>query len=329
MNKKIKVAVVGAGHWGKNLVRCLNELKVLKTVCDNDKKVLRDYAKNVPGIHVTCDFNSVVKDAEIDAVVISTPAVTHFRLAKEALAAGKHVFVEKPLSLFVKDAKTLMSLSEKKGVILMVGHILHYHPAVLKLKQMLDRGALGKVSYVYSHRLNIGRFRQEENVLWSFAPHDISCILMLLGKYPKEVGAFGLKCLQKGIYDTTLTTLGFSRNIKAHIFVSWLHPCKEQKLIVVGDKGMAVFDDLSVHKLTFYSRMISWQKEIPFACKGRKKIIPFKMEEPLKMECRHFIDCIARGATPHTDGREGVDVLQVLNAAEHSLRLNGKIIKSL
>ncbi len=203
----------------------------------------------------------------------------------------------------------------------MVGHILRYHPAVIKLKEIISSGTLGKIQYIYSNRLNIGKLRTEENILWSFAPHDISVILMLLDEEPIKVSAFGGDYLNKGIYDITLTTLEFPNNIKAHIFVSWLHPYKEQKLIVVGSKAMAVFDDVSKEKLFLYPHKIEWKEgKIPVAHKAQYEVIPFEDGEPLKLELIHFTECINNRQTPLTDGYEGLRVLKILELAEKSLR---------
>ena len=209
----------------------------------------------------------------------------------------------------------------------MVGHILQYHGAVIKLKELIDSGELGKIQYLYSNRLNIGKIRTEENILWSFAPHDISVILMLLGEMPQTLCATGGEYLQQQIPDTTLTNLDFLSGVKAHIFVSWLHPFKEQKLVVVGDKKMAVFDDMSEERLLLYPHKIEWLQLIPVASKAEAEAVPLTMEEPLKAECRHFIDCVASGDRPKTDGAEGFRVLQVLQASQKSLNENGRTIR--
>jgi acetyltransferase-like isoleucine patch superfamily enzyme len=209
----------------------------------------------------------------------------------------------------------------------MVGHILHYHPAVIKLKELIDSGELGKIQYLYSNRLNIGKIRAEENILWSFAPHDISVILMLLGEMPESVYATGGTYLQKEIPDTTLTNLNFASGVKAHIFVSWLHPFKEQKLVVVGDRKMAVLDDVSEEKLVLYPHQIQWVKRIPVAAKAQAEVVAVDMEEPLKAECQHFLECISKGRTPRTDGREGLRVLQILQASQESLNQDSRIVR--
>jgi len=209
---------------------------------------------------------------------------------------------------------------------LIVGHILQYHGAIIKLKELVDSGELGKIQYLYSNRLNIGKIRTEENILWSFAPHDISVILMLLSEMPESIYATGGEYLQQQIPDTTLTTLDFPSGVKAHIFVSWLHPFKEQKLIVVGDKKMAVFDDLSQEKLKLFPHKIQWLQRIPVAAKAEAEVVKVETVEPLKAECKHFIDCVTNGLLPKTDGREGIRVLQVLEASQRSINENGRKI---
>jgi UDP-2-acetamido-3-amino-2,3-dideoxy-glucuronate N-acetyltransferase len=325
----IKVAVVGSGYWGKNLVRNFHTLDALAAVCDTDPEVLDRFRQMYEEIPTVRDFNDLldVSGYDVDALVIATPAETHYELAKQGLLAGKHILVEKPLALNEEEGLELVELAEQKGLTLMVGHILQYHPAVIKLKELVDSGNLGKIQYLYSMRLNIGKIRAEENILWSFAPHDISVILMLLDEMPETVHATGGSYLQERIPDTTLTTLDFTSGVKAHIFVSWLHPFKEQKLVVVGDKKMAVFDDLSEEKLLLFPHQIQWVKRIPVAAKADAEVVAVDMEEPLKGECRHFLECIREGNPPRTDGREGLRVLQVLAASQESLNQSSRKIE--
>ncbi len=320
---KIKVAVVGAGYWGKNLVRNFYELGALHAICDANQLTETGCRHKYPDIQLTNSYGNILSDNSIDAVVLATPAATHFQLAQQALRADKHVFVEKPLALSVDEGAGLVALAGKKSKVLMVGHVLQYHNAVLRLKELIDNGELGKIQYLYSTRLNIGKIRAEENILWSFAPHDISIILMLLGEMPESVYATGGSYLQRQVADVTLTTMDFPSGVKAHIFVSWLHPFKEQKLVAVGEKKMAVFDDTGEEKLLLYPHKIEWVKRIPVASKAKPEILPIKMIEPLKAECKHFIDCIQNGGMPKTDGYEGLRVLKVLNACQTSLNQNG------
>ncbi len=319
MQENIKIAVVGSGYWGKNLVRNFYQLNTLHTVCDTDTNRLNQMMKDYPGIKTTTSFDEILTEETIKAFAIATPAATHYKLVKETLLAGKDVFVEKPLALTVKEGEELVRISRELGRVLMVGHILQYHPAAIKLKEMIDQGELGKIQYVYSNRLNIGKLRTEENILWSFAPHDISLILMLLGESPVSVAAFGGDYLQRDLYDTTLTTLDFPSRVKAHIFVSWLHPFKEQKLVVVGGRKMAVFDDMTKEKLFLYPHKVQWVNRIPVAQKAEVETVQIEEGEPLKEECRHFIECVREKKRPKTDGEEGLGVLKVLEDAEKSL----------
>ena len=280
---------------------------------------MQSFLKQYPGLRITKDFNEVLNDPEIQAIAISTPAVTHFPLAMEAVEKGKDIFVEKPLSLNRDEAKTLIDAAESKERILMVDHILRYHPAVIRLKELITEGVIGKVEYIYSNRLNIGKLRQEENILWSFAPHDISVILHLMDEMPIRVRSFGEAYLQKGIYDSTITMMSFPHGIKAHIFVSWLHPFKEQKLVVVGSENMAVFNDMDEEKLCLYPHKVKWMNGIPVASKAERQVISLETKEPLQQACRHFIECVEKRNSPLTDGHEGLRVLNVLHEAQISL----------
>lgn len=313
------VAVIGCGYWGKNLIRVLYELGVLNTICDTNAQTLEELKQRFPGVKTTSDVKTVFESTRIRGVVIATPAVTHYELAKQALNAGKDVFVEKPLAMNTKEALVLINLAKEKKKILMVGHILQYHPSIIELKKLIDEDELGKIHYIYSNRLNIGKLRTEENILWSFAPHDISIILMLLEEEPVQVKAFGGNYITKGVYDITTTVLEFRNGVNGHIFVSWLHPFKEQKLIVVGSKVMAVFDDLSEEKLFIYPHQIAWIKGIPLAKKADNYTVHVVKEEPLKEELKHFIRCLETREKPKTDGEEGLRVLRVLELAEQCL----------
>jgi UDP-2-acetamido-3-amino-2,3-dideoxy-glucuronate N-acetyltransferase len=318
------IAVIGSGYWGKNLVRNFSELEALKTVCDLNEEVLQDFKSNYPEIHITTSFREVLDDPEIKGVVIATPAVLHYNMVKEALNNGKDVFVEKPLSLNIEKGKELVEIAKKNESILMVGHILQYHPAVLKLHEMVKKGELGKIQYIYSNRLNLGKFRTEENILWSFAPHDISVILMLLNEMPLGLTSHAGTYLSKDVADVTLTTMDFPGDVKAHIFVSWLHPYKEQKLVVVGSKKMAVFNDVSDEKLFLYPHEIEWVNRVPVPQMKDAVIVEFEMKEPLKEECRHFIECIKSRKEAKTNGIEGLRVLEILQASQESLEKNGE-----
>lgn len=313
-----KISVIGCGYWGKNLVRNFAELGALHSVCDEKKEFANKLAATYNVL--SCSFDEILQ-SDCDGIVIATPASQHFSLAQRALDADKNVFVEKPLALKIDEAKSLYDLAVKKNKKLMVGHLLQYHPAFLKLKTLIKKGNLGRLQYIYSNRLNLGKFRNEENILWSFAPHDISMILGLAGDLPESIYATGACHLNPTIQDVTTTHMNFKNGIRAHIFVSWLHPFKEQKLVVVGDRGMAVFDDgLSWgEKLKLYPHQVTWVNGLPNPEKADVISVPLEISEPLKFECKHFIDCISQNITPHTDGLEGIRVLKVLNAAQQSL----------
>jgi UDP-2-acetamido-3-amino-2,3-dideoxy-glucuronate N-acetyltransferase len=321
-----KIGIIGAGYWGKNLVRNFHQLKSLQVICDKDKGILDGYRKQYPDVDFTEDHEEVLGSSEIDGIVIAAPAVFHYQLVKEALLQDKHVFVEKPLALHIDEGKELVELASEKKKVLMVGHILRYHNAVKKLKELIDGGELGKIRYVYSNRLNIGKIRTEENILWSFAPHDISVILMLLNASPESLSTTGGNYLQHNVADVTMTNMSFPDGVRAHIFVSWLHPFKEQKFVVVGDKKMAVFDDMTDEKLFLYPHTIEWKNSVPVASKADTETVSFDMVEPLKAECQHFLDCIEKGLTPVTDGNEGLRVLCILQASQESLDSFGKVV---
>lgn len=322
------IAVVGGGYWGKNLVRNFAELGALHTVCDIDSSVTGKYLSQYPEVRVCSDYRQVLQDGAVKGVVIATPAVLHHPMARAALLAGKDVFVEKPLALRVEEGYELVGLATEQGRILMVGHLLEYHPAILKLKDMVDKGELGKIDYIYSNRLNLGKLRTEENVLWSFAPHDISVMLLLCGEMPLEVASHGGYYLHRDIADVTMTTFSFKSGIRAHIFVSWLNPYKEQKLVVVGDKKMAVFNDTEPRdKLLVYDHEIEWIDRKPVPHSGQAHAVEFPATEPLRLECQDFIDCIRDRSKPGVDGVKGLQVLEVLSCCQKSLEDNGKPVK--
>ncbi len=319
---QIKIGCIGAGAWGTNLVRNFNDIGALKAIYEANPTVRNRLATTYPTVRQAEDVGEILSDSEIEAVCIATPAETHSALARQALLAGKDVFVEKPLALKVSDAKELVALAQKNSRILMVGHLLWYHPAVLKLKELIDSGALGRIQYIYSNRLNLGKIRREENILWSFAPHDISVILGLLGEMPDRVQAQGGNYLHQKIADVTVSLLSFPSGIKAHIFVSWLHPFKEQKMIIVGDKKMAVFDDMEKKdKLLLYPHSIDWKNQIPVANKAEAQPVSLEMTEPLQAECLHFLECVKTRTRPRTGGEEGLRVLAVLQQCQEALEL--------
>lgn len=319
------VAVIGSGYWGKNLVRNFHELGALAAICDSDAATWRSFQATYPACRTFGRYDETLTDETIQAVAIATPAETHASMVRQALLAGKDVFVEKPLSLSISEGRALTDLARERQRILMGGHLLWYHPAVLKLKELIDGGELGRIQYIYSNRLNLGKIRREENILWSFAPHDISVILGLVGEMPEAVQAQGGNYLHQQIADVTVSLLSFRSGVKAHIFVSWLHPFKEQKLIVVGDRKMAVFDDVEPKdKLLLYPHSIDWKNQIPVANKAEAQPVEFTLEEPLRAECLHFLECLATRTRPRTDGEEGLRVLTVLQQCQEALEAKGQ-----
>jgi predicted dehydrogenase len=319
------VAVLGCGYWGRNLVRTFHSLRTLRAVCDAAPSGVEAARQIAPGVPVVGDYAAVLADPNIEAVVIATPAETHATLASRALAAGKHVFVEKPLALTYRDGLQLVREAEATGLVLMVGHILEYHPAVTELVRRVRQGELGTLQYVYSNRLNLGKVRREENILWSFAPHDIAVMLRVIGDLPTEVTATGGTYLQPNIADVTVTTLHFAEGVRGHIFVSWLHPYKEQRLVLVGSQRMAVFDDVSPdRKLVIYDQGIDWVGGEPVPRKKKSEVVAIPTDEPLRLEAEHFLQTIMTGEHPITDGQSGLRVLQVLEAAQRSLGLRGQ-----
>ena len=318
-----RVAVMGAGYWGKNLVRNFNQLGVLKLGYDADTKTRQQLRKDYPDVKIVDKEIEIFEDKSIDAVVIATPAITHYTLASAALKASKHVFVEKPLSLNHTDGEKLVRLAAEKNKTLFVGHILNYHAAVIRLKEIIRTGEIGRLQYIYSRRLSLGKIRREENILWSFAPHDISIILSITGEMPSYVDSVGSSFLHAQIPDVTMTNLKFPSGIGAHIFVSWLNPYKEQKLVIVGSNGMLVFDDTEPveTKLVLYPHTIDWKNGLPVPNKAESVSIDLKniWEEPLKAECKAFLAAIETNKKPLTSGEEGLKVLKVLEFSQQSL----------
>ena len=278
-----------------------------------------------PRAFITDSFNDIINDDQIKGVALATPAETHADLAIQAMRAGKDVFVEKPMALSISDAYTMQKVANETDRMLMVGHLLEYHPAVLKLRELIDSGELGKINYIYSNRLNFGKVRTEENALWSFAPHDVAVILRLLGQSPVEVSANGGAYLNKGIADVTVSHLRFSDNSRAHIFVSWLHPYKEQRLVVVGDQKMAIFNDVNRfgEKLRIYPQSVQFDGKIPLLKKEDAEFIEHVDTEPLRKECAHFLECMKTRNNPLTDAHSGIEVLRVLETCQNSIKKNG------
>lgn len=320
------IAVIGCGAWGINHVRVWRELECLAVACDTNTSSLKAIQARYADVPTSLDVTAVLKRPDIAAVVIATATVTHAPLALQALEAGKDVLVEKPLAMTVAQGQQLVDTARRLRRVLMVGHILEYHPAIAKLKELVADGTLGPVQYLYSNRLNLGRIRTEENALWSFAPHDLSVILRLLGTMPEEVTCHGGAYLNHRVADVTLTGMSFPGNVRAHVFVSWLHPFKEHRFVVVAGSQMAVFDDTLPwpQKLVLYPHRIDWiEGQLPIADKAEAVPVELEEVEPLRSECEHFLQCVATRRPPLTDGGSGLAVLRVLEAAQSSLEKAG------
>jgi predicted dehydrogenase len=328
----VEIAVVGIGGWGKNLARNYAQLPEanLRYVCDLDRRKLEQAARQYPGTRTTREFDDLLADPQLQAVVVATTAPSHFDLCRRALEAGKDVYVEKPMVLNTRDARELIAIADRFGRVLMVGHLLEYHPVVTYLRELVASGELGRIYYVYSQRLNLGTVREDENALWNFAPHDISSILYVLGREPTDVSARGQGYLQRDVEDTVFATLNFGGEAMAHIHVSWLDPHKTRKLTIVGSRKMAVFDDMEPsEKLRIYDKGATVNSEYEtfaeyVALRFGDVVIPhLKLSEPLRIECLHFLDCVRHRRTPVSDGRDGLRVVSVLEAAHESLKNNG------
>ena len=323
ISPKTQVALVGFGPWGRNIARNLHALEALAVICDPEPQSQLDAQKLYPQAQILGDRQQIPLHL---AVAIAAPAAQHAELAQFFLQRGQHVFVEKPLALEVDECPPLIELARQKQKVLMVGHLLQYHPAVLKLDQLIRQGALGRLLYFYSNRLNLGRIRREENSLWSFAPHDISVMLRLAGGMPHEIHATGGYFLHPKIADSTVTHLAWESGLRAHIYVSWLHPFKEQRLVVVGQDAMAVFDDTQPlnHKLVLYRHGVDWKDGVPVPRKAEPEPVELPNDEPLRCEMQTFLQACENPQQPlYTDGEEGLRVLRVLDAAEKSLTQGG------
>ena len=328
MFEEINLGIIGSGRWGINHVRTANQLlgKNLKYVCDFNPAAVDKIKEISSEIPFTTNSDKIFGNPDINAVVIATPAETHFEIAKEALENGKNVLVEKPITLVSSDARELVEIASRKNNKLMVGHVLLYHPAVKKIKQMINEDKIGKLQYIYSNRLNLGAIRSEENILWSFAPHDISVIQYLLESNPVYIDAKGADFLQNDIEDTTITYLSYPGNIFAHIFVSWLHPFKEQRMVIIGEKGMFVFEDsLKTDKLKFYPKGFKNVNGSLQKFEGNFEIVYFDNLQPLTEEHKHFYNSIINDEKPLTDGVHAVEVLEILEKAQSCLKDKIKI----
>ncbi len=322
VNPLPRIAVVGCGYWGKNLVRNFEALGALALVVDATEQGRETAKQLAPNTPVSDDFKDALT-GQIDGVVIATPAETHYDLVRQALTAGKDVFVEKPMALTADKGAELVRMASAKDRILMVGHVLEYHPAIVKMVELVHSGALGRLQYIYSNRVGLGKIRREENILWSFAPHDIAVILRLVGAMPFQVVACGGAYIQPNIADVTVTHLLFDNGVRAHIHISWLHPFKEQRLVVIGSEKMASYDDVA-KSLVLYDHHIRMERDNPVPVKGAYESVIFDEAEPLRVECEALLQALTARTAPLTDGLSGLKVLNVLNAAQRSLMMNGQ-----
>lgn len=326
----IRVGVAGLGYWGSNLARNLDALPgcELAWCCDPDGARLDRQRPSFPGARFTSDLGDLLADSDLSAVAIATPVPTHAALAASVLEAGKHCFVEKPLSRETAAAERVVALAAERDLILMVGHLLVYHPAVVALRELVDAGELGEVRYVYTQRLNLGKLRADENALWSLGAHDVSAVLMLTGgELPSVVSAHGESYVRDGVEDVVFAHLSFPDGVAAHLHLSWLDPRKERRLTVVGSRRMASIDDMvEERKLTVYDKGFDPDSvEGSFIPRSGEESFPaVAAGEPLRIELEHFLDCLRTGATPRSCGKEGLRVVRVLEALQASLEAEGE-----
>ncbi len=337
MAKPIRVGVVGFGYWGPNLVRNLDRLgdAELVAACDLSEPNLAKLSALYPYVETTSDLGAMLARDDIAAVVVATSAPSHFAIAKQVLEAGKHCFVEKPLTLTSADAETLVRLADERDLVLMVGHLMEYHSAINWIRDCINSGELGDVLYVYLQRLNLGKVRTEENAFWSLAPHDVSIVLYLLGEMPDYVNASGADYVTKGVQDVVFANLHFPSGKMANIHVSWLDPHKVRKLTIVGTKKMLVFDDMeATEKIWIYDRGVGAPEDAlgygeDLTLRFGDITVPYlKMVEPLGIEVQHFLDCVDAGETPRSDGRDGLRVVRVLEAVDESMASGGTPVET-
>jgi UDP-2-acetamido-3-amino-2,3-dideoxy-glucuronate N-acetyltransferase len=325
--KKPSVGVIGTGYWGPNLARNFHELGALTAICDKNPEALEKLRSLYPQVRTYDDADELAADSEVSAVAIATSAATHGVMTQKFLEAGKHVFVEKPLCLDPDEAVILGEMADEMEQTLMVGHLLLYHLAFRAVQAAVADGKVGTMQYIYSNRASFGKIRAEENALWSFAPHDVSMILALIGQLPQEVLGVAANYVTDGVSDVTISHLFFEHGVQAHIFVSWLHPYKDHRLVVAGDQGMIVFNDSAAgaDKLIFYPHTAKWEGDVPIATKAQGVPLEFAESEPLRVECQHFLDCLVKGTRPTSDWQEAERVLRVLRACEESIQSGARV----
>lgn len=332
-NKRIRVGVIGCGYWGPNLVRNLGQTPdcQVAVLCDVSEQRLRHMKNLYPGVGATTRIEDVLDDPTVDAVIIATPVRFHYPMAKAAMNAGKHVFIEKPMACTVAECEELIALSESKGLVLMVGHTFMFSPAVNRMKEIVDSGDIGKIRYIASQRLNLGLFQKDINVAWDLAPHDLSIILHLLDETPQSVACQGSCHVARNIEDVTTMYLTFKHDCCAMVQTSWLDPKKVRQMTVVGSRRMIVYDDTEpLEKIRIYDARVEVPPhydsfaEFTYSYHHGDVYVPFiKQDEPLKMEMRHYIECIREGIQPITGGPEGMEVVRILEGSNHSLKQKG------
>ncbi len=337
MAKQIKIGVVGCGYWGPNLVRNFRSLQdcSLKMVCDLNEKRLSHLKSLYPGVQGTPSLDHMLNGVNLDAMVIATEVKSHYKLAKACLLAGKHILIEKPMASSLAECEELTEIARKKGLVLMIGHTFLYSAPVQKIKEIVDHGDIGEIRYICSRRLNLGLFQKDINVAWDLAPHDISIVLHIMGEKPVTVNCSGSAHVTPGIEDVTTMCLGFSKQRTAIINNSWIDPRKVREMTIVGSKRMIVYDDVAqLEKIKIFDARVEHPPhydtfgEFHYAYHYGDIYVPYiKQEEPLKLECQHFLDCIMQGTTPLTDGRRGTELVQILEASTRSLRLDGAPVK--
>jgi len=314
-----KICVVGAGHWGKNHIRTLNELGVLGGIVESNQETLNHFLEQYP--HV--DGYSTLRDAlnnNFDGFTIATPAKTHYEIAKTIMEAGKHILIEKPFTLNIEHAEELIKLSDENNVNLMVGYVLLFHPAIIKIKEFINNGKIGHLQYIYSNRLNLGQVRTQENVFWSLAPHDISIFQYFTDSFPKEIKAQGSSFLQKGIHDSTITQLKYPNGVEGHIFVSWLHPFKEHRLVVIGSEAMIMFEDSAEKKpLTLYAKKFDISNGVPEKIDGPVELINYDRKMALDEELKYFINHLDGKKPEISNGNHALEVTKILVEASKQL----------
>ena len=333
MTRKLKVGVVGCGYWGPNLIRNLRSLPgcQLKIMCDLSQQRLMHLKTLYPEVQRATDYGHVLNGVELDAVVIATSVKSHYPMAKASLLAGKHTFIEKPMASSSEQCEELIDIAQRKGLVLMIGHTFLYSPAVRKIREIVDSGDIGEIRYICARRLNLGLFQNDINVAWDLAPHDISIILSIIGEQPLTVNCRGSAHINQGVEDVTTMCLGFAKQRTAIIHSSWLDPRKVREMTIVGSKRMVVYDDVApLEKIRIFDARVESPPhydtfaEFQYAYHYGDMYVPYiKQEEPLKTECQHFLDCVKHGTAPLTDGKQGLELVRILEASTKSLEKGG------